>query len=267
MGGRRPPSAALSSFRITRNSAPALRDLCGLLFKICSHVPERFSTSVLVELKMRHAERGQDSRLIVLSWTHPALSHSHGGPSACAHHRQIQPNRLPAGSRSGTWNRRSRRTRRNSRSVRNSTVFSSPVHWKHGRASLRRAPPFRAHCSCGLSKPRLSSHLRDLCVLLFPPGRLSAKPAVGKEIRPRKGPNTRKGSRRHRQGDRSSRPGVNACPDRNERSQLGPPFPCPSVPYVDNPLQPFVTFVARCDQPPGAGNATNHPITCSSRHR
>jgi hypothetical protein len=39
----------------------------------------------------------------------------------CVHHRQIQPERLPAGSRSRSWNRRSRRTRRNSRSVKRSS--------------------------------------------------------------------------------------------------------------------------------------------------
>jgi hypothetical protein len=56
------------------------------------------------------------------------------------------------------------RTRRNSRSAENSTVLSDPVPCNHGRASLRRAPPFRAHCT---SPPGLGCHLRDLCVLLF----------------------------------------------------------------------------------------------------
>jgi hypothetical protein len=62
------------------------------------------------------------------------------------------------------WNINPQRTRRNSGSGKNSAVLSSPVPCNHGRASLRRAPPFRAHRT---SPPGLGSHLRDLCVLLF----------------------------------------------------------------------------------------------------
>ena len=39
MGDRRPAFAPFSSRRTTQGSALALRDLCGLLFKLCSHVP------------------------------------------------------------------------------------------------------------------------------------------------------------------------------------------------------------------------------------
>ena len=174
MGGRSP-----SPFRPAKALAPTLTRGSGPLA-----APRRASS-------IREMIQGAPCRCLSLSPFAPRK-----GP-ALKQHRQTRASfrgakgdhgdrrpasapRIQPGSRFRVGNRRSRRTRRNSRSVQYSLIPSNTVPWNHSRASLRRPPPFRAHYTCHSSPG--SSYLRDLCVLLFPPGRLLARPRTTLEV-------------------------------------------------------------------------------------